>query len=54
MRPDPVGDHLLLKELTKDPGLLTGTLTLAGEAKVLQAMVVLTDPVRTIRPPQLD
>ncbi|MGH8898457.1 MAG: hypothetical protein ACRDZ4_15930 [Egibacteraceae bacterium] len=41
LRPDPVGDHLLLRELTKDAGLLERTLDAAGEAKLEQALVIL-------------
>jgi len=41
LRPDPVGDHLLLGELTKDVGLLERTLEAAGQAKLEQALVTL-------------
>src|SRR5262249_39776973 len=41
VRPDPVGDYLLLEELSKDPRLLSRTLTLAGEEAVEQAVFTL-------------
>ncbi|MCY7341954.1 MAG: tetratricopeptide repeat protein, partial [Pseudonocardia sp.] len=42
LRPDPVGDHLVLAELTRRPALLAGTLKRAGEAGLGQAVVTLT------------
>ena len=42
LRPDPVGDHLLLRELAQEPGLLQRALREAGEGKLEQALVTLT------------
>ncbi|MGH3755641.1 MAG: hypothetical protein ACRDRP_23695, partial [Pseudonocardiaceae bacterium] len=41
VRPDPVGDHLLLRELDQDPGLVARTLGQAGEARLGQALITL-------------
>ncbi|MGH8904367.1 MAG: hypothetical protein ACRDYA_22470, partial [Egibacteraceae bacterium] len=41
LRPDPVGDHLLLRELGRDAGLLERTLAAAGNARLEQALVTL-------------
>ena len=42
LRPDPVGDHLLLRELAQEPGLLQRALREAGEGKLEQALATLT------------
>jgi len=41
VRPDPVGDHLLLRELRRDGALLHRSIALAGDTGIDQAIVVL-------------
>src|SRR5262249_39747675 len=42
VRPDPVGDHLLLRELDRDPTFLARTLDTAGEQALRQVVSTLT------------
>ncbi|MGH3937794.1 MAG: hypothetical protein ACRDTG_04040 [Pseudonocardiaceae bacterium] len=41
LRPDPVGDHLLLRELGADEGLLLRTLDAAGQPGLERALIIL-------------
>ncbi|MGH8967468.1 MAG: hypothetical protein ACRDXB_19365, partial [Actinomycetes bacterium] len=41
LRPDPIGDHLLLRELGEDDGLLTRVLDAGGDQGLGQALVTL-------------